>query len=135
LDLVQKFMLSPPAYDDDKQAEDFIRRKSLARPRHAAYDDDSSGLDDMDEADFLFPPGGPTVHKSAALEDLKKKRRRRTKEGNDDDDGLTEEQRKERRKARHRANLEKLAKIKSELFVHDSDDASDEERDREFFEE
>jgi replication fork protection complex subunit Tof1/Swi1 len=130
LSLIQKFVANPPVYDDDKEAEDFIRRKSLAQPRRAAYDDDDSELDDLTEADFLFPAGGPTVRKSDALENLKMKRRRRI---NEDDDGLTEEQREERRKARHRANMEKLAKIKSDLFVHDSDDTSDEDRDREFF--
>lgn len=125
------------AYGDEDNpiaAQDLLHRKTLHKPR-AEYDDDSendSGADNGDE-DFLFPAGGPTLRKSDALEDLKKKRRQRKQKDDDADSPLDEATRDLRRKAREEANLEKRRKIKSDLFVHDSDDDEDEERDRLFF--
>jgi replication fork protection complex subunit Tof1/Swi1 len=136
-DLVKKFEFSPPVFDDGKEAGDFIRRKSAgAAPRkRAVFDDEDDGIDD-DEEELLFPAGGPTIkQKSAdALEALKKKRRRRRREGTDEDDGITDEVRAARAAARKQRELEKNRKIKSELFIRDSDDETDEERDRIFFE-
>ena len=119
--------------DNPITAQDLLRRKALHRPR-AEYDDDSDNefIANDGEEDFLFLAGGPTVRKSAALEDLKKKRRRRHKD-DDAESPLDEETRDLRRKARDEANLEKRKKIKSDLFVHDSDEDDDEERDRQFF--
>jgi replication fork protection complex subunit Tof1/Swi1 len=128
LDLIRQTEFNPPVFDDGKEAEDLIRRKSAgtAARRRTAFDDE-----------FLFPAGGPTaMKKSAALEALKKTRRRRRKSGSDEegDEGLTEEQRKIRSEARRAKELEKLRKIKSDLYIHDSDEESDEEKDRAFFE-
>lgn len=121
--------------DDDNPIapQDLLRRKALHRPR-AAYDDDSENDDiaNNGEEDFLFPAGGPTVRKSDALEDLKKRRRRRHRD-DDAESSINEDSRDLRRKAREEANLEKRKKIKSDLFVHDSDEEEDEERDRQFF--
>ncbi len=135
LDLIKKCEFSPPTFDDGREAVDFIRRKSAgATGRRAIFDDEDDGIDD-DE--LLFPAGGPTaMKKSEALEQLKKIRQRRRKEGTgeSEDGGLTEEQLKARRDARRQKELEKNRKIKSELFVHDSDDETDEEKDKAFFE-
>ena len=75
------------------------------------------------------------MKKSDALKELKKTRRRRRKEGGEEseDDGLTEDQLRARREARRQRELEKNRKIKSELFVHSSDEEDDEERDKAFF--
>jgi replication fork protection complex subunit Tof1/Swi1 len=137
LDLIKQTEFNPPVFDDGQEAEDFIRRKSAgtAARRRATYDDDSDNGLDSGEEEFLFPAGGPTaMKKSAALEALKKRRRRRKSGSDEEDGGLTEEQRKARAEARRTRELEKLRKIKSELYVHDSDEESDEERDNLFFE-
>jgi len=122
--------------DDDNPIapQDLLRRKALHTPR-AEYDDDSDndGIVDDGEEDFLFPAGGPTIHKSDALEDLKKKRRRRIHKNDEAESPTDEASRDLQRKAREEANVEKRRKIKSDLFVHDSDDEEDEERDRLFF--
>jgi replication fork protection complex subunit Tof1/Swi1 len=138
LDLIKKIEFSPPLFDDGREAGDLIRRKSAGAGgrRREVFDDEDHGIDD-EEDEELFPMGGPTaMKKSDALEELKKTRRRRRKEGSgeDQDNGPTDEQLKARADARRARELEKHRKIKSELFVHDSDEESDEERDRAFFE-
>lgn len=138
LDLIKKFEFAPPTFDDGKGALDQIRRVSAGMPRkRSAFDDDSDdGIDnDEDEEELLFEPGGPTaMKKSDALKALKKSRRRRRKDGSEEPEsrGLTDEQIDARAAARRARELEKNRKIKSELYVHDSDD--DEENDRIFFE-
>jgi replication fork protection complex subunit Tof1/Swi1 len=139
LELINRSEFSPPAFDDGREAADFIRRKSAgaAGRRRAIFDDEDDGIDDDEDEELLFPAGGPTAMKrSDVLKELKKTRRRRRQEGTEEseDDGLTEEQLKARRDARREKELEKNRKIKSELFVHDSDDETDEERDKAFFE-
>jgi replication fork protection complex subunit Tof1/Swi1 len=137
LDLIKQNEFSPPVFDDGREAEDFIRRKSAgsAAKRRQAFDDEDDNDIDSDEEGLLFPAGGPTaMKKSDALELLKKSRRRRRKSGTwDEEPSITEEQRRKREEARKARELEKQRKIKSELFVHDSDDETDEERDRIFF--
>ncbi|KAI9846793.1 MAG: Topoisomerase 1-associated factor 1 [Sclerophora amabilis] len=134
---VKTFQFGPPTYDDDKTAEDFIRRKAAARPRRVAYDDDDSGISHGEEEDFLFPAGGPTTQKANPLEELKEKRRRRRNAEDSDRraEPLNEKEREERAEALRKANEAKRRKIKSDLFVHDSDEEEDEERDQQFFEE
>lgn len=121
-------------------ADELLRRKPTDKHKRVEYDDDSEGdgivsENNMEEG-FLFPAGGPTIkpnlHKSA-LEALKKRRRKRHAATSDDEGGLDDETRETRRKARELADLEKRRKIKSREFVHDSDDESDEDRDRDFF--
>lgn len=138
LDLVKKFEFSPPVFDDGQEAGDFIRRKSAGSTsrRKAVFDDEDDGIDNDTEEELLFPAGGPTMKKSDAFEALKKNRRRRRKEGSEDPgtNSLTDEQLKARAEARKQKELEKNRKIKSELYVHDSDEEPDDERDRLFFE-
>lgn len=138
LDLIKKFEFAPPTFDDGKGALDQIRRVSAGMNRkRSAFDDDSDdGIDnDEEEEELLFEPGGPTaMKKSDALKALKKSRRRRRRDGSEETEsrGLTDEQIEARAAARRARELEKNRKIKSELYVHDSDD--DEENDRIFFE-
>ncbi|KAI9673442.1 MAG: Topoisomerase 1-associated factor 1 [Caeruleum heppii] len=134
LDRVREATQNPPVWEDGKEAGDFIRRESAAKPKKAAYDDDSEGDDGFlaDEEDPLFPAGGPTSRKSDTLQELKTRRRRR-RQGSEEPTEITEEEREARAKARQLSNAEKQRRIKSDLFVHDSDDEDDEDRDREFF--
>ena len=120
--------------DDPISAEDMLRRKPTERTKGADFDDDSEGLESQGEEEFLFPAGGPTntvFSRETALNRLKKKRRKR--HSDDDEVGLDDETLESRRIARAKADLERRRGIKSEQFVHDSDEEDDEERDREFF--
>lgn len=132
---LQKAIEDPPMADEEGRVpEDFVHRKPTAfvedpteRRTAGAFDDDSDGMDDFLDFD-LFPVGGPTARKSDALEQLKSRRKR-----NRVADQLDDEAKAKRAEARRRADLEKRRKIKSDLFVHDSDDETDEERDQLFF--
>lgn len=136
LDLIQRAEFSPPVFEEGELAENQLRRKSAAaRKKRVNFDDDD--VDDfLDDGAALFPAGGPTARKADDGEMQRRKRRKRgKKDGEDDDeeDSATEQQRKERARARRRRELEKARRIKSELYVHPSDDESDKEWDKEFF--
>lgn len=139
-DLIKKFEFAPPTFDDGKEAGDLIKRVSAATSsrKRAVFDDENSN-DDLDgdsDEEALFPAGGPTNKVSEAMKALKKSRRKRRREVTAEDGEttkLSDEQIDARNEARRQRESEKKRKIKSELFVHDSDDESDEERDRLFF--
>ncbi len=137
LDLVKKYEFSPPVFDDGQEAGDLIKRKSsgTAARKKAVFDDDDDGIDDDDE-ELMFPAGGPTaMKKSDALDALKKRRlRRRDSIEDGEDGGPSDEVLKARAEARRLKELEKNRKIKSNLYVQESDEEFDEERDRAFFE-
>jgi len=138
LDLVKKYEFSPPVFDDGQEAGDLIKRKSAgtAARKKAVFDDDDDGIEDDDE-ELMFPAGGPTtMKKSDALDALKKKRRLRRRDSTEDgeDSGPSDEVLKARAEARRLKELEKNRKIKSNLYVQESDEEFDEERDRIFFE-
>ncbi|KFY75618.1 hypothetical protein V499_04420 [Pseudogymnoascus sp. VKM F-103] len=134
LTLIKAAEFDPPTFENGYNAEAQIRRVSAAQNRRrAAFDDESDNGIDEDDAEILFPAGGPTpMSKSDAFAALKKTRRKRRRSGTEDD-ALDEEQLAARDRARRAKDLEKQRKIKSELFVHDSDDESDAERDEAFF--
>lgn len=122
--------------EDPIKAEDMLRRASAAKSRRVAYDDDSEsdGIVSDDAEEFLFPAGGPTSRKSSALEELKHKRRRRKTAGSEEErEGITDKTLEARREAREAADLERRRKIKSNQFVRESDEETDEELDRKFF--
>ncbi|KAG8626273.1 hypothetical protein KVT40_005218 [Elsinoe batatas] len=127
LDAIRKFEFDPPVYEDGKSAESFIRNESAGR-RNAyekeASDDD--GDSDLDES--MFVPGGPTVRPDDPRPEKPKRKKLMRKR-----EEISEEQRKERADARKAREKEKDAKVKSTLFVTESDDEDDEERDAEFF--
>ena len=123
--------------DDPLSAEEMLRRKPTEKAKKAEYDDDSEddGIVSDNDADneFLYPFSGPVDRPNAhhkALDALKAKRRKRR---HSDSIEVDDETLEARRKARHKADLEKARKVKSTEFVRDSDDDSDEERDRAFF--
>ena len=142
--LVQQYRENPMlSFEDEnvESAEQLLRRKAIEKTKRAEYDDDSDGdlgIAGSGDEEFLFPAGGPTNtvdRKQNALTLLKKRRRRRRHSNNGDDEegGLDEEALQAIRKAREQAELERRRKIKSEEFIRDSDEGSDQERDQAFF--
>ncbi|KAK3062245.1 hypothetical protein LTS18_004532 [Coniosporium uncinatum] len=128
LELIGKFEFDPPTYENGKSAEDFLRSKAAAHRRRAEFDNSDDDAGEISDS-RLFPVGGPTERKSDALKELKSRRKRNRHEPIELDDA----EKDRRADARRKADLEKRKKIKSDLFVHDSDDESDDERDKEFF--
>ena len=123
--------------DDPLSAEEMLRRKPTEKAKRAEYDDDSEGdgivTDDDAEDDLLFPFSGPVDRPNAhhkALDALKAKRRKRRHSNPIE---LDDESLEARRRARAKADLEKARKVKSAEFIGDSDEETDEERDRAFF--
>lgn len=130
LEIVRKHEQNPPT-DTDGQ----LRRKRQSDedfgPR-AEFLDDSEGASDGNE-EFLFPVGPrPENVRNEALEELRKKRKRkrRQRDGNEEEN---DEMIEARRKAREDAALARRMKYKSDVYIHDSDEESDAEADREFF--
>ncbi|KAI1753363.1 timeless protein-domain-containing protein [Xylaria castorea] len=123
LDLINKAEFDPLTFEDGKLAQDQLRRKTAPRKK-AIFDDDEEGIDDDD--DILFPAGGPTNRKVADdfLDKPKKTRRRRRRS---DAEPLTEEDLEEKERSRRERERAKAKRFKSELFVHASDDESDDD--------
>ncbi|KAI1370894.1 timeless-domain-containing protein [Hypoxylon crocopeplum] len=127
LDLINKAEFNPPTFEDGKLAEDQLRRKTA--PRKKAVFDDDDGIDDDDD-EILFPAGGPTTRKVAdEFLDKPKKTRRRRRRGSDAE-SVTEEQLEEKEQARREREKAKARRFKSDLFVHASDDESDDDGER-----
>ncbi|GAM88056.1 hypothetical protein ANO11243_060860 [Dothideomycetidae sp. 11243] len=128
LDTIRKFEFEPPVYEDGRSAESFTRSETAANrkgyEKNASEDDGDSDLDES-----LFVPGGPTIRPSDANEDRPRKKRRLRRKGEE----ISDQEREERAAARKQREKEKDAKVKSALFVTESDDEDDEERDAEFF--
>ena len=134
-DVIEKHREEPKMLygeDDPIPAEDLLRRKPAEKPKRADFDDESSGVGSDDNEDFLFPAGGPTntvESRESALQKLKNKRRKRRV----DTEPLDDETLEARRLARAKHDLERKRAYKSALFVHDSDEESDEDRDKAFY--
>ncbi|KAI0388967.1 timeless protein [Xylariaceae sp. FL0594] len=125
LDLIGKAEFDPPIFEDGTSAQDQLRRKSV--PRKKAVFDDEDGIDDNDDEDgILFPAGGPTTRK-VADKFLDKPRKIRRRRRHSDVEPLTEEQLEEKERKRREKERAKAKRFKSELFVHASDDESDDE--------
>ncbi|KAI2792183.1 Topoisomerase 1-associated factor 1 [Penicillium oxalicum] len=138
---INKAILNPMLEGSDEDPRQLLRRKETSSARASLapgtldvnFGDDSEGEDVVPDGP-LFPPNLRT--KSNALDELKQKRKKKSRKNQDDemeaeplDDALLEE----RRQARLAAALARQNKIKSDLFIHASDDETDEEADREFF--
>ncbi|KAJ9139491.1 Timeless-domain-containing protein [Pleurostoma richardsiae] len=137
LEFINQAEFSPPVFENDESAEDQLRRKAAPRKRATYDDDDDDDAGDIIDDGDLFPPNLPGPRAADAQAAPKKRARRsrrpRSGEGSDAESQLDEEELAERAAARRRRELEKARKIKSELYVHASDDETDDERDREFF--
>ncbi|KAK5957863.1 Topoisomerase 1-associated factor 1 [Knufia fluminis] len=141
--------------NEDDNPEDFLRRVRKDNRAQRSYGDEGEDEDgevrrdnfiDDDEGDEILPeeeeflfPDNPRQKKSA-IEQLKAKRaakNKKRKRGSDDEeqnDSENDAAREERKKKRQEAALARRRKFKSEAFIRDSDDESDEEKDRAFFE-
>ena len=124
---------NPPVFEDGKEAGDFVRRMGLPKPQKSAFEEDSENDGTIEDEEYQFPVGGPTIRRADALEALKK--RRRSRQGQDDVEPIDEAAREARAIARQEADLERRRRIKSDLFIHDSDDEDDVEKDEMFFRE
>lgn len=134
IDLIRKYEFDPPTYDDGKGPEDMLRSKNAAARRSARRveydDDDDDGIDhDSEEDRGEYALDKPTVRKTdgTGKKVLKRRRRERTPVELDD------EERQERANARRQKEIEKQLKVKSTMFVHDSDDEDNAEADAIFF--
>jgi replication fork protection complex subunit Tof1/Swi1 len=128
---IAKFEFAPPTYDDDKGAEDFVRRKAAIRAR-AEKESDVSDNEGASDIDGLFADNLPDQTRATGEgKDKTKPKRKRLRHKKDEllDASVLDA----RRAARQQAEAEKSRKIKSALYVHASDDDSDEEADRLFF--
>ena len=136
LSIVERFEQSPWTSDDpDESPEDLLRRaRHTAKDededvRRDAFIDDSEGDDGLE--DFMFPDNiRSKLPAGGALEALKEARRKRKKT---EQEPLDDDAAEARRRANQAAALERLRKIKSELYIHDSDEDMNEEESREFF--
>ncbi|KAL1999041.1 hypothetical protein VTN02DRAFT_5156 [Thermoascus thermophilus] len=105
------------------------RGNSYISSSHVNFGSDSEGEENMPDGP-IFPPNSRS--RSNARDELKKKRRKRRQEDHDNkslDDATLEA----RRLTREANALARQAKIKSDLYIHASDEETDEEADKEFF--
>lgn len=134
--IIERFEQRPWVSEDvDVSPEDLLRRARHTNTddgeeiRRDAFIDDSEGEDGLE--DFMFPDNIRSKSSaSKAIEELKKTRRKR--KSKQDAEPLDDDIGEARRKAREEAALDRRRKIKSNLYIRDSDD-DDEEKDREFF--
>ncbi|KAJ4338570.1 Topoisomerase 1-associated factor 1 [Didymella glomerata] len=132
IDLIRKFEFDPPIYENGKGPEDFLRSAAAARrSRRAEFDDDDSdGVDHESEEDRGEYTVDDATSRKPDGERKKLKRRKRAHTPVELDD----EERDARAEARRKKEIEKQAKTKSTMFVHDSDDEEwDADKDAAFF--
>lgn len=133
--IIKKHEKDPPREVNGLDVGALVRRKREVRDDElgpsAAFIDDSEGSDGNEE--FLFPANSRSKSKQEILEELKTRRRKRRVRDDDEETALDDGMIEARRKAREEAALERRRKIKSDLYVHDSDDESDAEADKQFF--
>lgn len=132
IDWIHKYEFDPPTYEDGKGPETLVRSKASAArrsTRRVDFDDDEDDAENASEEDHgEYAADAPTARKPDG-ERKKLKRRQRVRTPVE----LDEEEQDRRAEARRKKELEKMAKEKSTIFVHDSDDEDDEERDAAFF--
>lgn len=138
--IIQKHCDNPADEIDGLDPHKLLRRKRVVDPTapqpdatvNVDFGSDSEGEDNANLDELLFPPNPRS--KSSALDELKKKRRKkRTPNDGEGDNELDDEILEARRLARQQNALERQRKIKSDLYVHASDEESDEDADNEFF--
>jgi replication fork protection complex subunit Tof1/Swi1 len=134
---LNKSMLNPIPEGSTEDPREQLRRKNTGSARDNLdqgtldinFGDDSEGEDVVPEG-ILFPPNPRS--KSNALDELKKKRKSKKKD-NSEKEPLGDDVLEARRDARLSNALARQAKIKSDLFIHASDEESDADGDAEFF--
>ena len=137
--IIEQFERTPWQGDEEnEEAEDMIRR--LRNKNKKSIDDDEEAprdgfIDDSEgEEEFMFPDNPRERRTKNTLSEIHKKRKRKRAEDDKGEDKVDEEASARRRAKRVAAELERRRKIKSEAYIRDSDEESDEETDRLFFE-
>lgn len=122
-----------------RDPRELIRRKYGGRKPADIQDNpdihfgsDSEGEDEVPDGP-LFPPNPRSRANPVKEPKKKRKRKERNADDEDEDNAVDEETLEERRRARQENTRARLAKIKSDLYVHASDEDTDEEADKEFF--
>ncbi|KAJ5128485.1 phosphoribosyltransferase-like protein [Penicillium atrosanguineum] len=134
---VNRSLLNPVPEGGEDDPRQLLRKRETSSGRQslaqttldANFGSDSEGEDIPDGP--LFPPNPRS--KANALDELKKKRKTKKSKGDAETEPLDDETLEERREARLSNALARQAKIKSDLFIHASDEESDAEADVEFF--
>lgn len=126
LDLLKKYTDEPISFENGKLPEEFIERKKKARK---VFDSDD---EDDNQEEHLFEPGGPTEMKPLEPKPKKPGKKRRARPDAEEDEELLDQIAIEKRRKRREREKQKMLMIKSALYVHDSDDESDAEKDAEF---
>ncbi|KAK8003711.1 hypothetical protein PG989_003430 [Apiospora arundinis] len=130
IDLINKAEFDPPTFEDGVLAETQLRRKAAPRKK-AVFDDEDENDEDGDEV--LFPAGGPTVRKVVDEAGAKPRKIRKRRRRASNTEPLDDEESEEKARKRRERELEKARRFKSDVYVHASDDETDDERDAEFF--
>ncbi|CAG7949048.1 unnamed protein product [Penicillium salamii] len=133
---IRKALETPFSADGDDDPRNQLQKKDRGSGRGDAlqgtidvnFGSESEGEDIPDGP--LFPANPRS--KASALDELKKKRKKKSKP-NAEREPLDDETLEARREARLSNSLSRQAKIKSDLFIHASDEESDAEADKEFF--
>ncbi|KAJ5731089.1 uncharacterized protein N7483_005597 [Penicillium malachiteum] len=132
-------LVNPIPEGSDEDPRTLLRRKDIGSGRnsgvHEALDVNFGSESEGEETvpDGIMFPLNPRS-KSSALDELKKKRKKKTRATSEGErEPLDDEILEAHRQARLANALARQQKIKSELFIHPSDEESDEEADREFF--
>ncbi|CCU77341.1 hypothetical protein/topoisomerase 1-associated factor 1 [Blumeria hordei DH14] len=137
LKLIERQELSPLGVIDDQKAVDLIGVKAIKSrngTRRQFEDDEDS---DNVEEDILIHHhdlSGKKVSEAGKITKKKLKPRKEDEFGKVMNTYYTDIEIEARNSAKREREREKNRKIKSNLFVHDSDEETDEERDRAFFE-
>lgn len=131
IDILNKIMVNPrlEGLEDPRK---LLQRKEPASVRNETHEVNFGSESEGEEIapdEILFPPNPRS--KSNALDELKKKRKKKSK--TTEREPLDEETLEARRESRLTNNLARQAKIKSDLFIHASDEESDADGDQEFF--
>ncbi|KAJ5225185.1 hypothetical protein N7468_006410 [Penicillium chermesinum] len=133
VEIINRIMVNPRLEGTEEDPRKLLQSKKAARDMRDSYQvhfgSDSEG-EDIAPDEVLFPPNPRT--KSSALDELKKKRKKKSK-SNSEREPLDDETIEARRQSRLTNDLARQAKIKSDLFIHASDEESDEDGDQEFF--
>jgi replication fork protection complex subunit Tof1/Swi1 len=137
--IIEQCLAEPVTENSGRDLSQLIRRKLGNNTRQGRdeqtadvdFGSDSEGDDNVPDGP-LFPPNPRS--RANALEQLKKQRKKRRKEaGGEEEEEPDEQDLEERRRARLENALARQAKIKSDLYIHASDEETDEEADQEFF--
>ncbi|KAJ5532175.1 hypothetical protein N7494_008727 [Penicillium frequentans] len=133
---ISQTLINPMPEGSTEDPRTLLTRKNASARNSSAHElidvnfgSESEGEDTVPDG-FLFPPNPRS--KSNALDELKKKRKKKTR-ATSEPEPLDDETLEARRQSRLTNTLARQQKIKSELFIHASDEESDAEADAEFF--